>query len=130
MYLLHMIFLPRINRVVESFCLSWNSHPLRTEKNWTPLQIWTNGMVDNRNMNILHVAELHGNNNRQIAYEDMGWYGMDWVAPHPSDDGLSTVTVESLECPFNDIDLQHINPLAESASFGIDIYLQALESVS
>ena len=128
MYILHMIFLPRINGVVDSFCQSWNSHPIRTEKNWTPLQIWTNGMVDRRNQNIMHVAELH--NNHDVVHEDIEWYGMDWYAPHPTDDGLSTVTVDDFDCPLDDLNLDHINPLSESASFGIDLYMQALESVN
>jgi hypothetical protein len=46
MFILHYVFLPRINKAVESFAHAWNHHPMRTERNWSPIQMWTNGMVD------------------------------------------------------------------------------------
>ena len=36
LFALHFIFLPRINRTLESFVEAWNLHPIRTEQNWTP----------------------------------------------------------------------------------------------
>ena len=56
-YVLHYIFMPRSNHVITSFVQEWNNHPLRSEKNWTPQQIWTNGMIDQKCRGILHIAE-------------------------------------------------------------------------
>ncbi len=45
LFVLHCVFLPRINRSLESFVAGWNYHPLRTERMWTPRKIWMNGMI-------------------------------------------------------------------------------------
>jgi hypothetical protein len=37
--LLHFIFLPRINRGLEKFRDGWNSHPLSSERNYSPNQL-------------------------------------------------------------------------------------------
>lgn len=37
--LLHMIYIPRLNNHIREFVNGWNSHPLSTEQNRTPLQI-------------------------------------------------------------------------------------------
>ena len=41
---LHYVFLPRINQHLEKFCEGWNNHPLRTEKNKSPNQLWIHGL--------------------------------------------------------------------------------------
>ena len=68
------------NKVIESFTTSWNNHPLRTEKNWSPTRIWTNGMIDVRNLYMRHIGEIYNTNSDQ---DDLQWFGMDWNAPHP-----------------------------------------------
>jgi len=46
MFILHYAFLPRINQSIQLFTNSWNHHPLRTERNKSPIQIWQNSMLD------------------------------------------------------------------------------------
>ena len=59
--------------------------------------------------------------------DDREWYGYDPDAPTPTDDGLSVVDVDDVHLPDINLDIiSHINPLAHSDSFGIDIYEQAL----
>ena len=55
---LHYVFLSRINRAITSFKTAWNNHPLRTEHNWSPQRIWSNGMVDIRNRTLIAVADI------------------------------------------------------------------------
>ena len=44
LFVLHYIFLPRINRAIESFdATAWNQHPIRTERDLTPMRIWSKG---------------------------------------------------------------------------------------
>ena len=50
-FVLHFVFTPRINKALLSFVSAWNNHPIRTEHNWSPTQIWSNGMIDMRNQN-------------------------------------------------------------------------------
>ena len=84
MFILHYVFLPRINKAIESFVHAWNHHPMRTERNWSPIQMWTNGMVDIRNRGRTGAISLV---NEQV--DDLEWYGYDPDAPTPTDDGLS-----------------------------------------
>lgn len=58
LFVLQFIFLPRINRALESFTSAWNLHPIRTERNRTPMRIWSNGMIDHRNCDLNAVADV------------------------------------------------------------------------
>jgi len=49
MFALQLAFLPRINRSLIEYIRLFNDHPVRTEKNWTPNQMWTNGMLNPQN---------------------------------------------------------------------------------
>ena len=39
LFVLHCVFLPRINRSLQSFSSAWNRHPLCTERMWSPRKI-------------------------------------------------------------------------------------------
>ena len=43
LFCLHAVFIGRINASVEEFIRSWNSHPLSSENNQTPLQLFSLG---------------------------------------------------------------------------------------
>ena len=45
LFVLHCLYLPRINDSIEEFCKAWNKHPLRTEHCWSPYKIWTNSVL-------------------------------------------------------------------------------------
>jgi len=94
MFVLHYIFLPRINNTVDHFIVGWNKHPLRTEKNWSPEKLWTNGMMK-RGLN--EIAE----NPDTFINEDLVWYGYDPNAPHPSEIETTDVVVDDCNCPFS-----------------------------
>ena len=49
LFVLHHVYLPRINAAIDSSVEAWNKHPIRTERNWSPEQIWSNGMTDRVN---------------------------------------------------------------------------------
>lgn len=128
-FVLHCVFLPRINRALESFANAWNEHPLRTEQNWSPIRIWTNGMLDVANHNTRAAVDVVGAMPSDEIIEDLEWYGYDPNAPSPGDDGLSSVEV-------NDVQVEHdlvnhlreeINPMRESLHYGIDIFQNALD---
>ena len=71
MYVLHFIYLSRINRIIESFKVSWNNHPLQTEKNWSPVRLWTSGFLDLRNRNLQYIAELREDFFQEEVVEDL-----------------------------------------------------------
>ena len=45
LFVLHCVYLPRINRSLKEFLRAWNLHPIRTERNWLPQQIMINSLV-------------------------------------------------------------------------------------
>ncbi|XP_028397381.1 uncharacterized protein LOC114521162 [Dendronephthya gigantea] len=44
LWCLHYVFLPVVNRHLQSWKNAWIYHPLRTEKNSTPMQLWVKGL--------------------------------------------------------------------------------------
>ena len=132
MYVLHFSYLPRTKNALKSFASVWNQHPIRTEHNWTPLQIWTNGILDMRNHTLCGISDVADSNIREV--EDLEWYGFDPYAPRPQDNGLSTVELDDVDID-NDDDVitilrNSMDPLAFSNSFGIDLYIEALSHFS
>lgn len=45
MFCLHFVYIPRIRQHLQIWMNAWNSHPLRTEGNHSPLQLWTTGLI-------------------------------------------------------------------------------------
>ena len=43
LFCLHFVFIPRINSSLAQFMTMWNDHPLRTESNHSPNQLWMTG---------------------------------------------------------------------------------------
>ena len=46
MFCLHYVFLPRLNHALSVFKDAWNYHPLSTEHNLSPLQLWISGLTE------------------------------------------------------------------------------------
>ena len=44
LWCLHYAFLPIINRHLKNWKDAWVHHPLRTERNKTPMQLWIGGL--------------------------------------------------------------------------------------
>ncbi|KAL5479147.1 hypothetical protein EMCRGX_G000505 [Ephydatia muelleri] len=120
LYCLHYVFLSRINKSLEVFKEAWNQHPLSTEGNLSPCQLWISG----------------DSNTENLSEEDLNAYGIDWNGPlavSRNDDDYE-VTVPYLESPLPDgvlHDLQeNVHPLDQSSNHGIDLYISALQFVS
>ena len=125
MFLLHYIFLSRLNAVIASFVVSWNKHPLRTEGNWSPERIWLNGMIDKRNNHQCQVADVY----EQLGEDDLAWYGVDPQGPIPGDDDPPQVDLDDVSNPFTPEEmaqLQQIDVLRESNCYGLDIFNEAI----
>ena len=46
MFCLHYVYLPRINHALAVFKDAWNCHPLSTERNLSPSQLWMSGLAE------------------------------------------------------------------------------------
>lgn len=58
LFCIDFIFLQRINRAIVSFnTTAWNQHPIRTERNWTTMGIWSNGMIHQRSRDLNAVVD-------------------------------------------------------------------------
>lgn len=44
MFCLHYVYLPRINSALNLFLNAWNSHPMSSECNLSPMQQWISGL--------------------------------------------------------------------------------------
>ena len=45
LFALHYIYVPLLNQRLQQFRDTWSHHPLRTENNHTPRQLWLAGML-------------------------------------------------------------------------------------
>ena len=128
-FILHFVFLPRINLALGSFVASWNNHPMRTARNWSPFRIWVNGFPDIRNHENVGIFDIF-----ELSAVDVEWYGYDPQAPPPSDDGLSSVEVSDAKPNLQDDILEQlktqIDPYAHSEIYGIDLFLRALDLIT
>ena len=124
LFCLQYVYLPRINKHMEMFRAGWDFHPLRTEFNMTPVQLWLYGQRD-----FYPTQEIMND-------ADAMQFGIDWDGPLPSsyysgpawED--SSVQVPQVQTPLIHEQLatlqMAVDPQAESDSFGIDIYLNCI----
>ena len=88
LWCLHYIFLKEINDCLSRWVEAWIRHPLRTEHNRSPLQLWITGM----RWSSTSVPQPNNNN----------WdlHGIDWTGPIPMEDEAILTTVEVPETAF------------------------------
>ena len=125
LFVLHYIYKPRINFALQEFANAFNLHPLRTEHNWSPNKIWSNGIINPRNEG---QAAVRNPTVGEVEPENIELFGVDWDGPVPADVS-NQVEVDPPNYTISQgryERLQTIDPLEESNSYGIDLYLQAL----
>lgn len=114
LYSLHYVYLPRINKALDEFRSTWNHHRMRTTHNKSPQQLFTAGLL------LLQHSQLTA----MDYFESIDdFYGRDEDGPE-SDDNEGTVVVSQLRFQVQPAvlqQLQSINPLGLSNSYGIDI---------
>ena len=127
LYCLEYVFLPRINRHIALFAEGYDNHPIRSESNMNPNQLWLYGS--------------HQYDPPQQVTDGTNWdmYGVDWEGPLPSDnyngidDNGAAVIVPELSSSQADgyeaILREAIDPLAESESHGIDLFMNAKDLI-
>lgn len=113
-FCLHFIFIPRINESLLQFQHAWNNHPLSTEHNSSPLQLYTANSVGND-------LFMHDADDFQTAEHD---------SPEVSISGGSNdenaVTIPQTFIPLSEDSLENlkatINPLQSSDDYGHQLY--------
>ena len=125
LFALHYVYLPRINKMLEGFVEGWNHHNIRTAGYMSPHQLFVEGVLRLQNSGLTaldfseHVDETYG-------YDDD-----DGPLPALDDD-------EGIEIPQSNFVFQedhyealqgHVDPSAQSNSYGIDLYQATLTFV-
>ncbi len=87
LYCLHIVYTKLINKAIEEFVKQFNNHPVSTESNFSPNQLWVQGMLRLRNSGCTGVSSVVEG---EVA--DMEQYGIDEDGPLPEvEDCLVTV---------------------------------------
>ncbi|CAH3188561.1 unnamed protein product, partial [Porites lobata] len=92
LWCLHYVFVPIINRHLSNWKDAWVHHPLRTERNRTPMQLWISGL-----------QEAWGSlgPEGEVFQGDYSNYGIDWQGPVP-EQCPDYVEVPDTNCPFTE----------------------------
>jgi hypothetical protein len=109
------VYIRRINQSVEEFTRQHNNHPLRTEHNRTPLQLFCTPLICNPELDILQPFEVVG-------------YGVDeeYTSQQPQDDN-QMVTIDPIGVSLSEYQIQLVHQLIVSLQeqdddFGIVTY--------
>ena len=132
MFCLNYVFQARINAALQKFKEGWNNHPMSTEANMSPNQLWVQGIATSS----VHMEadeiniEVSGKYNTLLLYihlytQNLQTYGIDWDGPL-SHEEADQVTLPDCHSPLTAeqyATLQDaISPLSASQNYGIDIY--------
>ena len=108
MYCLHKAFIGRINQALKSFALSWNNHPLSTENNSTPNQLFVAGAIQQM------VTLPHNTLSRTVPV---------------SRDHVLVPRSSFIPCSLLERNINQVDHLRHSDNFGKDIYLEIVRIV-
>jgi len=123
LFCLHYVFLPRINQDLLKWKASWNSHKIRTEKQQTPIQLYTKGMVQ---------CGWRGMKDEVVNPND---YGVDWDGPTPENNNDYNIVVNRPRNPLTDNQYNFlqslVNPLEnDDDGYGINVYKKTVNIVA
>ncbi|CAB4021549.1 Hypothetical predicted protein [Paramuricea clavata] len=123
LFILHYVFLPRINRSLIELVNVWNNHPLSTAGNRSPLQLWHSAI------NAMTNSDYHAIEGVFAAPQDWNEYGIGG-GPPPSCDTDNNVQVPEVNFEPTEQHIQqlqeHINPLYDDGNHGINVYVAAI----
>lgn len=122
LFMLHYVFLPRINRSVCELVNVWNNHPLSTAGNRSPLQLWHSGINAVANSDYRTVDGV-------FAAQDWSEYRIGGGPPAScdTDNDVQVPQVNFEPSPEEFRELQdHINPLSDDGNHGINLYVAAI----
>ena len=128
LFALHFVFIPRINNLLSRWAEAYNRHPLETEHNSTPRQLWVESMLCMQNS---HHTAAGGVFDKDTVEGPLEQYGIDWEGPCPdSESDVDVLTVPPIDVNIPPNILRHlresVDPLAHSELLGMDIYLICL----
>ena len=128
MFALQYVFMPRINRALDFFTTQWNNHPIRTEGNKSPLQLWTAGFYYLAESD--HQAVQDVLDSESVNFNE---YGIDDDGPTPPLQTNNHVVVPRSLVELSDDEEaflnNHIQPLFGDENYGISLYQRTVNVV-
>lgn len=121
LFVLKFVFLDLINETLEQFSSEWNNHPISTECNFSPRQLWIRGMVTQMNSSSTAVQDVVHSVN----------YGIDEDGSVPEQQDNYQVLVPQSPINLTEEQLQQVRREIQSVvdENGITQYLTALNIV-
>ena len=125
LFALHIVYLDLINAALRECVGQSNNHPVTTENNLSPQQLWIRGMV---------LLQNSGYSAVESVVQDMANYGIDVDGPVPEDDSrLVNVPVTSINV--DDVQLANIRSVVKLSlengdENGFHSFVLALELLS
>ena len=126
LFALHYVFKPRINRALTLFSTQWNNHPLTTEGNMSPYQLWIEGFYQFANSNSETIRDVVNPDTL-----DVNSYGIDDDGPLPEIQTINHVEIPESDIVLEDEDMAAlallVDPLHEDNEHGKQLYVNACE---
>ncbi len=128
LYTLHFVYVPRINVALSDMAAQWNNHPLSTERNLSPLQLWIRGFYMYASSDGSTVQDL-------LDHTNINWdrYGIDDFGPDPRLQTNNHVVVPRSSIELNADEYEwlcnQINPLNDDGNFGVTVYNSCRDAV-
>lgn len=127
LFVLHSVFLPRINIALHEFALAWNLHPMRTMQNWSPRKVFYSSAPDDSSAS--GIQDMTDN----IPLDALVSYGVDrsLILQVDTDNIVDIPTTPLLISPeLHQRFLDSFDPLQEREDYGIGLYVSARETLS
>ena len=121
LYALHFVYFPRINRALKEFVSQWNNHPVYTENNLSPLQMYTQGKLQNMHSGHTAVDSI-------LSEADMANYGFDPDGPFPLDDEDYQVSVPAINLSVSEKNLMY--PFTDDGQDGRETFSNCIQMLS
>eukprot|EP00111_Clytia_hemisphaerica_P003587 TCONS_00010237-protein len=120
LYCLHKVFLPRIQSSLDQFANGWNHHQISTERNKSPFQLFTCGMMDKKNKDQPGVS----------AYLNDNMYGAQLISNSSEFLNDEAVEIEEIDVPQSVLDFQWGFDLStDDGNFGINHFERLKEEI-
>lgn len=122
LFVLHLVFLPYINNALEELLTDWNNHPLSSENNFSPVQLWHLGLSSYQNS---HPDEFY-----ELQNCDWDSFGIDYDGPVPEEE--NSVEVPETSLPLTDEQYAYLETEVSNQDHGeeIDLYIYMVDLVN
>ena len=127
LFVLHCVYLPKLQYALDTFANAWNNHPMRTEANCSPKQIWLNGIIHPQNRSQRGVRCIV----EDLPPCGLDEYGIDAGGPLPEETDGEIVEVPETDAPLHEDDLKvfldHIDYLNSTSHDDVFVYIESKE---